>query len=88
MEFQQIQNDFMDKYWEEFDESEENKLIYMDIFKEYVSTPWKFIDLMPDCPPNVLIWYFQTDVIEKYIEDKLQALVPDFEMAQLVQQIK
>jgi len=29
----------MDKYWEEFDESEENKLIYMDIFKEYVSTP-------------------------------------------------
>lgn len=26
----------MEKYWQEFEDSEENKLCYMDIFKEYV----------------------------------------------------
>ena len=26
----------MEKYWHEFDDSEENKLCYMDIFHEYV----------------------------------------------------
>ena len=27
----------MEKYYQEFEDTEENKLIYMDIFKEYVS---------------------------------------------------
>jgi hypothetical protein len=26
----------MEKYWHEFEDEEENKLCYMDIFKEYV----------------------------------------------------
>jgi hypothetical protein len=26
----------MEKYWHEFEDKEENKLCYMDIFKEYV----------------------------------------------------
>lgn len=26
----------MEKYWHEFEDNEENKLCYMDIFKEYV----------------------------------------------------
>ena len=27
----------MEKYYNEFEDTEENKLVYMDIFKEYVS---------------------------------------------------
>jgi len=33
--FRKLQNDFMNEYYQHFDDTEENKLIYMDIFKEY-----------------------------------------------------
>ena len=36
--FRGIQDSFMEKYYKEFDDSEENKLVYMDIFKEYTAT--------------------------------------------------
>lgn len=32
-----MQHDFKEKYYQHFTDEEENKLIYMDIFKEYVS---------------------------------------------------
>lgn len=35
--FQTIQHDFKEKYYHHFTDEEENKLIYTDIFKEYVS---------------------------------------------------
>ena len=35
--FQTIQQEFKEKYYHHFTDEEENKLIYMDIFKEYVS---------------------------------------------------
>lgn len=37
-EFHAIQNKFLDKYWNVFEPIEENKLIYTDIFNEYVSS--------------------------------------------------
>ena len=36
-EFQQLQQSFMEKYYMEFDDSDENKLSYTAIFNEYVS---------------------------------------------------
>lgn len=36
--FTEMQHDFMEKYYRYFDECEENKLEYMDIFKTYVSS--------------------------------------------------
>lgn len=36
-EFQSIQQFYLNKYWNVFEPIEENKLIYMDIFKNYVS---------------------------------------------------
>lgn len=36
--FQKLQRDFFDKYCLEFEEIEENKLSYMEIFEEYVCT--------------------------------------------------
>ena len=36
-DFQDLQDNFMEKYYNEFEDTEENKLIYMDIFKDYVS---------------------------------------------------
>ncbi|KAJ8985825.1 hypothetical protein NQ317_012066 [Molorchus minor] len=43
-EFIHLQNTFMEEYWTEFDNEEENKLIYMDIFKKYIATVEKFIE--------------------------------------------
>ncbi|KAI4464604.1 adp-ribosylation factor-like protein 2-binding protein [Holotrichia oblita] len=42
--FLELHNDFMEKHWQEFEESEENKFIYTDIFKEYQATIEKYIE--------------------------------------------
>lgn len=42
--FLELRSDFMEKYWREFDESEENKLIYTEIFKKYQNTVEKYIE--------------------------------------------
>ena len=36
-EFQKLQQNFLDKYWNIFEPNEENKLVYMDAFNDYVS---------------------------------------------------
>ncbi|KAL4235422.1 ADP-ribosylation factor-like protein 2-binding protein [Mactra antiquata] len=36
-EFQTMQHSFLEKYYNEFDDTEENKFIYTDIHREYVS---------------------------------------------------
>jgi ADP-ribosylation factor 2-binding protein len=38
-DFQRLQNSFLEKYYLEFEDSEENKFVYTDIHKEYVSIP-------------------------------------------------
>lgn len=43
-EFQDEQNQFLDKYWKEFDDEEENKLVYMEIFQEYQLKIENFIE--------------------------------------------
>lgn len=35
--FQNLQSSFLEKHFDEFDDTEENKFIYSDIHKEYVS---------------------------------------------------
>uniref|UniRef100_A0A8C0HFD1 ADP-ribosylation factor-like protein 2-binding protein n=1 Tax=Buteo japonicus TaxID=224669 RepID=A0A8C0HFD1_9AVES len=43
-DFQLIQRTFMEKHYQEFDDSEENKLIYTSIFNEYISLVEKYIE--------------------------------------------
>ncbi|KDR10997.1 ADP-ribosylation factor-like protein 2-binding protein [Zootermopsis nevadensis] len=43
--FQELQKCFMEKYWHEFEDEEENKLCYMNIFKEYTDTIEKHIEI-------------------------------------------
>ncbi|KAK3908993.1 ADP-ribosylation factor-like protein 2-binding protein [Frankliniella fusca] len=43
-QFQDLQKNFLEKYWNEFDDSEENKLVYMEIFKEYTDVVEKYIE--------------------------------------------
>ncbi|XP_060932019.1 ADP-ribosylation factor-like protein 2-binding protein, partial [Limanda limanda] len=43
-EFQQLQQSFMEKYYLEFDNSDENKLSYTPIFKEYVDRLEKHLE--------------------------------------------
>lgn len=48
-DFQTLQKKFLEKYWNIFEPSEENKLIYTDIFQEYVSSIlkiFKFLTMM------------------------------------------
>ncbi|XP_061863525.1 ADP-ribosylation factor-like protein 2-binding protein [Colius striatus] len=43
-DFQLLQRTFMEKHYQEFDDSEENKLIYTSIFNEYISLVEKYIE--------------------------------------------
>lgn len=43
-DFQNLQQSFMEKYYLEFDDSEENKLIYTPIFNEYVDLLEKHLE--------------------------------------------
>ncbi|PSN40493.1 ADP-ribosylation factor-like protein 2-binding protein [Blattella germanica] len=42
--FQHLQRCFMEKYWHEFDDNEENKLCYMEIFQEYINVIERHIE--------------------------------------------
>lgn len=42
--FLELRSDFMEKYWQEFDDSEENKLVYTEIFRKYQDTVEKYIE--------------------------------------------
>ncbi|KAJ1072695.1 hypothetical protein K5549_011921 [Capra hircus] len=43
-EFQLLQRNFMDKYYQEFEDTEENKLTYTPIFNEYVRNVCKGLE--------------------------------------------
>lgn len=43
-EFQTLQNNFLEKYYHEFDDSEENKFIYTDIHQEYIQLIEKYLE--------------------------------------------
>ena len=42
-QFEKMQNDFLEKYYKEFEDKNENKLIYTQIFKEYTSLTETYI---------------------------------------------
>ncbi|XP_067007704.1 ADP-ribosylation factor-like protein 2-binding protein isoform X2 [Anabrus simplex] len=42
--FQQLQKCFLEKYWQEFEDGDENKLCYSEIFKEYIEVVEKHIE--------------------------------------------
>lgn len=43
-EFQVLQRNFLDKYYQELEDTEENKLTYTPIFNEYISLVEKCIE--------------------------------------------
>ncbi|CAL1543856.1 unnamed protein product [Lymnaea stagnalis] len=43
--FQIIQTSFLEKYYKEFDDSEENKFCYTDIHKEYISVIESYLEI-------------------------------------------
>ncbi|KAK3600953.1 hypothetical protein CHS0354_004160 [Potamilus streckersoni] len=43
-EFQTAQNEFLEKYYHEFEDTEENKFIYTDLHREYVSLIEKYLN--------------------------------------------
>lgn len=59
-EFQQLQQSFMEKYYSQFDDSDENKLTYTPIFNEYVNLLEKHLEQqlterIPDFDMNTFI---------------------------------
>ncbi|XP_004225685.2 ADP-ribosylation factor-like protein 2-binding protein [Ciona intestinalis] len=53
-EFLTLQQDFMDKYYHVFEDTEENKFIYTDIFQEYNSIFEKYLEMRLT---NKLPWF-------------------------------
>lgn len=65
-DFIELHTDFLEKYWHEFDESEENKLIYMDIFSKYIDTIEKYIETeLCKVIPHFSIKEFEEDLKQK-----------------------
>lgn len=64
-EFQQLQQSFMEKYYTEFDDSDENKLIYTQIFNEYVNLLEKYLE-------QQLMWRIPNFNINSFMELLLQ----------------
>ncbi|XP_014260637.1 ADP-ribosylation factor-like protein 2-binding protein isoform X1 [Cimex lectularius] len=61
--FQKIQKEFLDKHWTEFDEGEENKLMYTEIFDNYVATIEQCIeDRLKQEIPNFNMEFFQNEL--------------------------
>ncbi|RZF45348.1 hypothetical protein LSTR_LSTR002791 [Laodelphax striatellus] len=65
-EYHKLQNDFLEKYWQEFENSEENKLVYTDIFNEYVKLLEEHIEKrLNDLVPNFSMAAFLEDLMEQ-----------------------
>lgn len=56
-EFQLLQRNFMDKYYLEFEDIEENKFIYIFIFNEYIFLVEKYIE------EQLLQWIFEFNMV-------------------------
>lgn len=74
----------MEKYYPEFEDSEENKLSYTSIFNEYVRSTLSFLSYR--C--HLLKWkcltliydLFQIETLEKHLEQQLIERIPGFNM--------
>ena len=73
----------MEKHYHHFEDVEENKFIYTDIFKEYVSDPPP-----PTCISDCLSLSLQTELIEKHLEAELKLRVPGFVMEQFMKSLE
>ena len=76
----------MDKHYHHFEDVEENKFIYTDIFKEYVSVP-------PPPPPPTFIGdcsslSLQTELIETHLESELKLRIPGFVMEKFMKTLE
>ena len=74
----------MEKHYHHFEDVEENKFIYTDIFKEYVSVPTPLPLGISDCSSLSL----QTELIEKHLESELKLRVPGFMMEQFMKSLE
>ncbi|XP_019867841.2 ADP-ribosylation factor-like protein 2-binding protein [Aethina tumida] len=75
--FQDMQQQFLEKHWKKFDDKEENKLIYTDIFKEYEEGIEKYIqDCLVECLPNFDMIKFENELHNR--KDELEGEI--FEM--------
>ncbi|KAL1772904.1 ADP-ribosylation factor 2-binding [Sigmodon hispidus] len=89
IDVQLLQKNFMDKYYQELEDTEENKLTYTPIFNEYISLVEKYIEEQllehEDTEENKLtytpIFNEYISLVEKYIEEQLLEHIPGFNMA-------
>uniref|UniRef100_A0A8D8QIS9 ADP-ribosylation factor-like protein 2-binding protein n=2 Tax=Cacopsylla melanoneura TaxID=428564 RepID=A0A8D8QIS9_9HEMI len=65
-EFSDLQTKFLEKYWMEFDDVEENKFIYMDIFQEYTQSIETHLEhKLMERIPNFDIHQFINELLSK-----------------------
>ncbi len=69
-----MQNEFLDKYFNEFEDKNENKLIYTDIFKKYTQITESYIEenLIKRVPQyKIDDFYKLLETRKKHIDDQL-----------------
>lgn len=61
--FLKIHKDFMEEHWEHFEDSEENKLVYTEIFKKYIETIEKYLEAeLKKMVPNFSMLDFELEL--------------------------
>lgn len=82
-EFCHLHEAFLAKHCHHFEDCEENKHVYMDVFRSYVRAPSAHTAHAHAHTHTTLPLSSctQTDIVEKYIESQLLERVPGFTMA-------
>lgn len=89
--FSDVHQAFLEEHYHHFDDSEENKFIYTNIFKQYVRNisvsivSLKFQSENNDCG---MFKNLQTELIEGYLEKELQSRMPTFDMHTFLQSLE
>ncbi|XP_008468165.1 ADP-ribosylation factor-like protein 2-binding protein isoform X2 [Diaphorina citri] len=66
VEFSNLQLHFLEKYWMEFEDVDENKFIYMDIFQEYTQSIEALLEnKLAACIPDFDMHQFISDLMSR-----------------------
>lgn len=67
--FKELLNNFLEQHYREFEDTDENKLVYMDVFKKYTEVIEKFIeDELHKTVDNFSMQFFEKELVKRQNE--------------------
>ena len=84
-QFTEMQYQFMEDHYHHFEDKDENKFVYTEIFAKYVRSVVCMLTSLPILHSSVFVMILsQTKLIEKYIEKELAMRIKGFEMSSFI----